>query len=652
MSAPSCCPPSIVEALQVLGIRRLLLGIHDPAFPEAAGEDVGRGSPYGTGSRRLLRFARSLGFTGIQFGPQGLTSPINASPYDSTLFSRNPLSLALAPLTTKPWGELLGSATLDRLCEAASVTTGTDHGRVNHAQVIQRLEPIWGEIWMYAAKQLAAGTLGELGREFAWFQEQNQEWLQRDGLYEVLCRLYGGQSWRFWQGTEAELDRNLWWPQKGDQGRREARRQALLTWFQADLTHYAWFQFLLDRQHRQLREYTRSLGLDLFGDLQIGFSERDAWFAQPFLLPGYFMGAPPSRTNPEGQPWNYPVLDPLQYDDTQTSQPGPATTFFQRRLGKMLDEFDGLRIDHPHGLICPWVYRVDQADPLWAVQNGARLFVSPDLPDHPELARYAIPRPDQLNRGLARHDDARVRELSPEQVDRYGRLFAEVVQAVRSNGRDIDAIVCEILSTQPAPIRQVLGRYGLGRFRVTQKADLDKPDDVYRSENARPEDWIMLGNHDTPPIWRLVDQWQTSGGLRQQAEYLAWRLEADSSQREAWVQRLVADPGELVQAKVADLFAGPAGNVMIFFTDLFGNKALYNQPGVISDENWSLRIDADFDQKYRQDVVLNRAINIPRALALAIRSKGKSFAVDHASLLSRLDGLAVHSGGDGDTGPL
>lgn len=652
MSAPSCCPPSIVEALQVLGIRRLLLGIHDPAFPEAAEEDVGRGSPYGTGARRLLRFARSLGFTGIQFGPQGLTSPINASPYDSTLFSRNPLSLALAPLTTKPWGKLLRPATLDLLREAVSVTTGTDHGRVNHARVMQRLEPIWGEIWMYAARQLAAGTLGELGQEFAWFQEQNQEWLQRDGLYEVLSRLYGGQSWRFWQGAEADLDRNLWWPQKGDQGRKEARRQALLTWFQADLTHYAWFQFLLHRQHRQLREYTRSLGLDLFGDLQIGFSERDSWFAQPFLLPGYFMGAPPSRTNPEGQPWNYPVLDPLQYDNTRTGQPGPATIFFRRRLGKMLDEFDGLRIDHPHGLICPWVYRADQADPLRAVQNGARLFASPDLPDHPELARYAIPRPGQLNRGLARHHDAWVRDLSPEQVDRYGRIFAEVVQAARSNGRDIDAIVCEILSTQPAPIRQVLARYGLGRFRVTQKADLDKPDDVYLSENARPEDWIMLGNHDTPPIWRLVDQWQTSGGLRQQAEYLAWRLEADSSQREAWVQRLVADPGELVQAKVADLFAGPARHVMIFFTDLFGHKALYNRPGVISDENWSLRIDADFDQKYRQDVVLNRAINLPRALALAIRSKGKSFAVDHASLLSRLDGLAVHPDGDGDTGPL
>ncbi|MDD2468400.1 MAG: 1,4-alpha-glucan branching protein GlgB, partial [Desulfobulbus sp.] len=39
-------PTAIQEALQVLGIRRLLLGIHDPAFPSSGEEDIGRGSPY------------------------------------------------------------------------------------------------------------------------------------------------------------------------------------------------------------------------------------------------------------------------------------------------------------------------------------------------------------------------------------------------------------------------------------------------------------------------------------------------------------------------------------------------------------------------------------------------------------------------------
>jgi 4-alpha-glucanotransferase len=645
MSASSCCPPPIAEALRILGIRRLLLGMHDPAFPGAADEQVGRGSPYGTGSRKLLHFARSLGFTGIQFGPQGMTSPINASPYDSTLFSRNPLSLSLAPLTTESWGALLRPETLQRLTDAVSATA-IEPGRVNHAQVFQRLEPVWGEIWIRYAQQRSAGQLSEFDQDFSRFRKQHRDWLEPDGLYEVLSRLSGGQSWRFWQGAEAELDRRLCGLQEDGQGRAEARRQALLVRFRDALTHYALLQFLLDRQHSQLRQYAHGLGLDLFGDLQIGFSERDAWFAQSFLLNDYVMGAPPSRTNPDGQPWNYPLLDPFQYEDERTGHPGPAMIFFQRRLNKILAEFDGLRVDHPHGLICPWVYRADQPDSLHAVQNGARLFASPDLPDHPDLARFAITRPDQLNRACARHDDAWVRELSPEQVERYGRLFAEVVRAARSNGHDVDAIVCEILSTQPFPIRQVLACHGLGRFRVTQKADLDRPDDVYRSENARPEDWIMLGNHDTPPIWRLIEQWRASGELQKQAAYLAWRLEPDSGQREAWVQRMMADPGELVQAKAADLFAGPAANVMIFFTDLFGYRELYNRPGVISDENWSLRLADDFVHRYSRNATRNQAINLPKALAQAIRGRGATWAANHASLLAGLDTLASHPGNE------
>ena len=164
MSATSLCPQPIVEALGVLGIRRLLLGIHDPAFPATAEEEVGRGSPYGRGARRLLGFARSLGFNGIQFGPQGMTSPINASPYDSTLFSRNPLSLSLAPLTTETWGTLLRPETLQRLCDGVSATAAIDPGRVNHAQVVQRLEPVWGEIWIRFAQQRSAGLVSGLDR--------------------------------------------------------------------------------------------------------------------------------------------------------------------------------------------------------------------------------------------------------------------------------------------------------------------------------------------------------------------------------------------------------------------------------------------------------------------------------------------------------
>ena len=50
---------------------------------------------------------------------------------------------------------------------------------------------------------------------------------------------------------------------------------------------------------------------------------------------------------------------------------GEAKALLSSRAAKALDEYDGLRIDHPHGLVCPWVYRADDPDPYRAVRAGA-----------------------------------------------------------------------------------------------------------------------------------------------------------------------------------------------------------------------------------------------------------------------------------------
>ena len=625
-------PTAISDSLQLLGVRRLLLGIHDPAFPAAADGDIGRGSPYGGAARDFLAFARSLGFTGVQLGPQGMTSPVNASPYDATQFSRNPLSLDLAGLGEQG---LLSAATLAGMTGAAA-----DSGRVDQARAWQTFARIEAEIWTRFRAVQAQEKQTELAAAFARFERDEADWLVGDGLYALLCRMYGERGWQDWAGPRAELDRRLWAPLPGEEERAAARRAQLIALYREPLAAYACTQFLLDRQHRALRHFAREVGLELFGDLQIGFSGADAWFARSFLLPNYLLGAPPSRTNPEGQPWNYPLLDPGQYLDA-AGNPGPALRFLVRRVERMLGDYDGLRIDHPHGLICPWVYRADQPDPLVAVQQGARLFAAPDLADHRELARYAIVRPDQLDRTRPRHDDHWVRELDAAQVARYGLLLAAVLQAARAHGRDIRAIACEILSTQPYPIQRVLAEHGLGRFRITQKGNLADPADVYRGENARPEDWIMLGNHDTPPVWHLVDRWQAEGTARAQADYLATRLVPDPAERDAWAARTAADAGALVQARAADLFVGPAGNVLVFFTDLFGMRELYNRPGVISPDNWSLRVPADYARLYRQRLGRNQAINLPLALATALRARGLDAV--RPDLVQQLDQLAGRS---------
>lgn len=638
--APSGPPTAIRAALAALGIRNLLLGIHDAAFPGAEEEDVGRGSPYSEGAFRFFGLVAGLGFTGVQLGPQGITSASNPSPYDGTLFSKNPLSVALAPVAGPGWGEVLPRAAL----EAAVAGRPGPRDRVPYEYAFEVQRRALAEAHAAFWRRTAAGdpALAPLAEGFASFRRANADWLERDAFYEVLQRQYGGRHWTGWVSAEGEPlpDQRLWDPPRGEEAAAVVRRGRLREAHAAELEAFAFAQYVVHEQHRRLRERLARLPLALFGDFQIGLSARDFWFARGFLLPEYVMGAPPSRTNPEGQAWNYGVLDPGRYFEPwvdEVRRDGPALRFLRARVRKMFAEFDGIRIDHPHGLVCPWVYRAGTRDPIRAVQHGARLFASPDLPDHPELARHAIARADQIDRSRPRHDDGWVRALDEAQVDRYGLLFGAIVEEAARQGRRVRDVACEILSTQPYPLGRVIERHGLGRFRVTQKADLDRPDDVYRGENAGPEDWIMLGNHDTRPIWLVAEEWREKGVSRRQAEYLASRLVPDGEDRDAWIARTAADDGALVQARFADLFVGPARNVQVFFTDLLGLREVYNRPGTVGPWNWSLRVPPSFREDYEERRRAGLALDVPRALAAALRSRGATFAAAHASLIADLD---------------
>jgi 4-alpha-glucanotransferase len=332
------------------------------------------------------------------------------------------------------------------------------------------------------------------------------------------------------------------------------------------------------------------------------------------------------------------VFDPILYQ--VAGRPRPAVEFLSARMDKMFAEYDAVRVDHPHGLVCPWVYRIDEPDPQAAVQHGARLLCSPNLPDHPELARLAIPRREELNPDprTPRFADDWVVDLSEEQVDAYAVLFEALVACARRKRRDASALVCEVLSTLPYPLARVLERYGLGRFRVTQKADPSRSADVYRSENARPPDWIMIGSHDTPPIWHLLDEWGRTRRLEERARYLAGRLAPQPAERAGLAERMVRQPAFLAQAQLADLFAGPARNVMIFFSDLFGISEIYNRPGTVSEENWNLRLPQHYRSVYLERVAVDRAANLPLALTLALGARGET--PRSSALLRRLERLA------------
>ncbi|HEX5062001.1 MAG TPA: 4-alpha-glucanotransferase [Kofleriaceae bacterium] len=570
---------NIRDGLAKLGVKRLLFAIHDASFPSDPDEDIGRGSPSTKAAARLFCYVRDLGFTGIQLGPQGQTSRGNPSPYDGTIFSRNVANIGIASFRTGgPFEGLLAQRDLEE-----ALVDGFGPARHRHAydESHRLVGKAYGAIQRGARPDLAA-RIGE-------FAKANFRWLLSDALHAALHAEWQA-GFRAWPTR----DREVW--EKNDL----ERIKQLIDQHEREIDRYSFGQMLAHEEHERVR---RICHMQLYGDMQIGYSDADAWRHQRAFLLGYLMGAPPSRTNPEGQPWGYPVLDPGLYESD-------AGALVLSRAMKAFAEYDSLRIDHPHGLVCPWVYRSDTDDPAQAVRDGARLFESPDLPDHPVLGVFSIVRPDQIDRTKPRYHDAWVTDLDDDQVDRYSILIDAILDTAERAGRTRDDLCCEVLSTMPTPLAAVLARHGLGRFRVTQKANLDDATDVYRAENARPEDWMMLGNHDTPPIFAVIRGWSPA-------------------QREKWSRHLAArlklrHPERLVSARftasamLAELFASRAENVSIFFADLFGLEDRFNVPGVIDDKNWTLRLPPDFEALHASQLANEHALDLPLAIELAL----------------------------------
>ena len=144
------------------------------------------------------------------------------------------------------------------------------------------------------------------------------------------------------------------------------------------------------------------------------------------------------------------------------------------------------------------------------------------------------------------------------------------------------------------------------------------PTDVYRTDLAVRGDWVMLGNHDTPPIWRCVDAWPEAK-IAQWGGYLAKRLHVPAPS-------IVRDT--LPQAMFADLFACDAGRIGVFFADLFGMRDVYNTPGQVGGDNWTLRATRDFATTHATRVTKHAALDVAAAMASALRARGESELAD------------------------
>jgi 4-alpha-glucanotransferase len=251
------------------------------------------------------------------------------------------------------------------------------------------------------------------------------------------------------------------------------------------------------------------------------------------------------------------------------------------------------------------------------VRAGGRLFSIGPRPELRALAPYDIARAEQLDLAVAPWADGFVAALEPEQVAAYAQAFDLLVQAAGGTER----LACEVLSTVPYPLARVLERHGLGRFRVTGKADVTRRDDVYLLDNAAPADWVMPGTHDTATLWRAAREWSPTVAAAR-AAYAAHRLGGDEGRRAALQRWFDGSREALAQGELAVLFTGPARHVMLWVGDVLGETEPYNRPGVVHPDNWTWRVATDYRARHAERCARAAAFDPCTALALALEARG------------------------------
>ena len=177
--------------------------------------------------------------------------------------------------------------------------------------------------------------------EFEQFVDENQFWLEDFALFVALKREHKLRPWTEW---ESELRRR-------DEGALVWARQTYADQISAE----RFLQWLFHRQWFALRQYARSKGINIIGDLPIfvAHDSADVWARQhEYFLdergnPTVIAGVPPDYFSPTGQRWGNPLY---RWDVVRAR----GYSWWIERIKATLRLVDHVRIDHFRGFEAYW----------------------------------------------------------------------------------------------------------------------------------------------------------------------------------------------------------------------------------------------------------------------------------------------------------
>jgi 4-alpha-glucanotransferase len=198
---------------------------------------------------------------------------------------------------------------------------------------------------------------------FDAFCAQQAHWLDDYALFRTLRAHLPGSAWTAWPEPLRRRE-----PAALERARRRWR-----TTYRA----VQWTQYRFQRQWRALRDYAAARGVRLIGDLPllVAHDSADVWSQPEFFQldargePLVVAGVPPDYFSATGQWWGNPLY-------RWSALAADGYRWWRRRLARLLELFDLVRLDHFRGLEACWEIPADAvtaAEGRWVPGPGAAL---------------------------------------------------------------------------------------------------------------------------------------------------------------------------------------------------------------------------------------------------------------------------------------
>ncbi len=286
------------------------------------------------------------------------------SPYQSfSAFAGNPLLISFELLIEDG---ILSSVDLDTFPKF-------DKHQINFGELIKVKNTL-----LYKAYRNFKNSDVVFSTEYKNFVNSNKEWLEDFALFMAVKEYHNGKLWTEWENDIAF--------------RLAGAVEKWQTKLKDEVDYYKFLQFTFHKQWANLKKYANEKGIKIIGDIPIfiAYDSADLW-ANKHLFSvdekGKLLsvaGVPPDYFSPTGQLWGNPLY---KWNEMEKDN----FAWWQKRIKKVLEFVDIIRIDHFRGFDAYWEIPGDAKTAehgKWIKAPGHKLFsiIKKEMGDLPILA--------------------------------------------------------------------------------------------------------------------------------------------------------------------------------------------------------------------------------------------------------------------------